>query len=381
MPLVVAGAYTMVPSSPQLAPPLGSAVRGERLSGTAVHRDLLQLFLCEEADPLSVGRKERVEGAFGAGERRRRERGERPHVEPRDAFADRDVRNRPAVGRQRKVVGALVQRVGRRQGHLHVRWETLRRPAARPSTSRRAARRSRRAPSRPPRPSTRRTPAVRARRIGGASPRCRVLRSSRRSRAVRWTRPRAGGADPFEGSGGATSRSPAASCSGSAVQSGSARTTAARTSVASSPGKVCFPVSISNSTTPNAQMSARRSAGRPLRLLGRHVRCRAEDHARGRHRAGEVSVGELASATLPVRPAGPPACLRQRLRQAEVEHLHRAVRPDLDVGRLEVPVDDAEVVCRLERLGDLPGDRRGLGQRDGTQGDAVGERRRPRPVP
>ena len=42
-----------------------------------------------------------------------------------------------------------------------------------------------------------------------------------------------------------------------------------------------------------------------------------------------------------------------RLREAEVEHLHRAVGADLDVGGLEVAVDDPLLVRRLERLGHL----------------------------
>ena len=47
----------------------------------------------------------------------------------------------------------------------------------------------------------------------------------------------------------------------------------------------------------------------------------------------------------------------QRFGEAEVEHLHGAVRTDLDVGRLEIPVDNALLVRRFKRLGDLPGDR------------------------
>ena len=41
------------------------------------------------------------------------------------------------------------------------------------------------------------------------------------------------------------------------------------------------------------------------------------------------------------------------LRQAEVEHLHLVVRRDLDVGRLEVAVDDSGFVRLFERLGNL----------------------------
>ena len=53
----------------------------------------------------------------------------------------------------------------------------------------------------------------------------------------------------------------------------------------------------------------------------------------------------------------------QRLRQPEVEHLHHAVGPNLDVGGLQVAVDDALLVRRLEGLGDLSRNRQRLGQR------------------
>jgi hypothetical protein len=42
-----------------------------------------------------------------------------------------------------------------------------------------------------------------------------------------------------------------------------------------------------------------------------------------------------------------------RLGQTEVEHLHLAARRELDVGRLEIAMDDAFLVRRLERVGDL----------------------------
>jgi hypothetical protein len=48
--------------------------------------------------------------------------------------------------------------------------------------------------------------------------------------------------------------------------------------------------------------------------------------------------------------------LFKRLREPEVEHLHNAVGAQLDVRRLQIAVDDALLVRRLERLGNLPRD-------------------------
>ena len=75
--------------------------------------------------------------------------------------------------------------------------------------------------------------------------------------------------------------------------------------------------------------------GLPRRLLGRHVVRRAEDHP---------GLGELARAAAD-------------LGHAEVEHLHEArvvpLLDDEDVVRLQVAVDDAARVGRVERGGDL----------------------------
>ena len=54
----------------------------------------------------------------------------------------------------------------------------------------------------------------------------------------------------------------------------------------------------------------------------------------------------------------------QRLRETEVEHLHRAVRSHFDVGRLQIAMDDPLLVRGLERVGDLAGDREGVGERE-----------------
>jgi len=46
----------------------------------------------------------------------------------------------------------------------------------------------------------------------------------------------------------------------------------------------------------------------------------------------------------------------KRLRQPEVQHLDSGIGSQLDVGRLQVAVDDALLVSGLERLGNLSGD-------------------------
>jgi hypothetical protein len=45
--------------------------------------------------------------------------------------------------------------------------------------------------------------------------------------------------------------------------------------------------------------------------------------------------------------------LLERLGEPEIQHFHHAVRPQLDIRRLEITVDDAVFVRGFERLGDL----------------------------
>ena len=78
-----------------------------------------------------------------------------------------------------------------------------------------------------------------------------------------------------------------------------------------------------------------------------HVRGGAEHHADARHHRGRGHRRRFRGA----RRHRTWRC--QRLRQAEVEHLHDAVRSQLDVGRLQVAVDDPLLVGGFERLGDL----------------------------
>jgi hypothetical protein len=111
-------------------------------------------------------------------------------------------------------------------------------------------------------------------------------------------------------------------------------------------------------------MSARLSTVFP-RLLRRHVCGRSHDLAgdRAAHR-NRRRFGRSAR-----------ECGLGHLRQAEIQHLHRTIRFELDVRGLQVTMDDALLVRGLERVGDLVGDRQRLVERHRTVVDAVGERR------
>ena len=62
------------------------------------------------------------------------------------------------------------------------------------------------------------------------------------------------------------------------------------------------------------------------------------------------------------------------LGESKVEHLHNARSGDLDVGRFQIAVNDAVLVRRFERFGDLMRDVQRLTDRDRPLGDPLGER-------
>ena len=127
--------------------------------------------------------------------------------------------------------------------------------------------------------------------------------------------------------------------------------------------------------TPNAQMSARRVDGLPRACSG--AMYAAVPRITPAARAPCIdSVGEFAASRrcdAPVRV--------ERLRETEIQHLDRAVGADLDVGRLQIAMDDALLVRGFERLGDLLRDRQRLVERNRALRDAIRERRRLRPAP
>ena len=62
-----------------------------------------------------------------------------------------------------------------------------------------------------------------------------------------------------------------------------------------------------------------------------------------------------------------------QLRKSEIQHLHRAVRRDLDVRGLEVAVNDALLVRRFERLRDLLARCDRLVRRNGAARNPIGD--------
>ena len=85
--------------------------------------------------------------------------------------------------------------------------------------------------------------------------------------------------------------------------------------------------------------------------------------------AGDVIVGDTVTSAWPAAASG-----SRELREAEVEHLHDAVRRDLDVRGLQIAMDDALLMRGFERLADLARDRQRFLERNRTTRDPIGER-------
>ena len=164
---------------------------------------------------------------------------------------------------------------------------------------------------------------------------------------------------------------------GSACRSSVSRSTEAMTSEISSPLNARWPVSISNSTTPNAQMSARLSTLLPARLLGSHVRGRAENHPGLRHRGRRHR--RRRRVTFAGARAGPEASIA--FASPKSSTLTVPSRADLDVRGFEIAMNDALLVRGFERLGDLLRDGQRLIERESRLARSAATDRRPRPVP
>lgn len=102
--------------------------------------------------------------------------------------------------------------------------------------------------------------------------------------------------------------------------------------------------------------------GLAARLLGRHV---------GRGTENQTEVCGVRGERGGVRDVRRRSRARRihGLGKTEVEHFHRAVRPDLDVRRFQIAVDDAALVRGFERVGDLPRDGQHFGHRQRTARD------------
>ena len=107
------------------------------------------------------------------------------------------------------------------------------------------------------------------------------------------------------------------------------------------------------------------------RLLRAHVRGRSEDHAGFRLPA--LAHGDGISAGDGLRCVIDARRWIERLRQAEIEHLDRAIAADFHIGGFEIPVDHARLVSGFNGFGHLPGKDERLGWRNGPAGNAVGE--------
>src|SRR5262245_52989622 len=111
-------------------------------------------------------------------------------------------------------------------------------------------------------------------------------------------------------------------------------TTAASVRERSWPGNACCAVSISNSTAPKAQIVRALVHRFTARLFWTHVGGRSEDdpglcHRWRRDRRRQRQAPRCGASRL------------ERFREAEVEHLHRAVRTDLDVRGFQIAVNNS----------------------------------------
>src|SRR5215469_13075215 len=154
--------------------------------------------------------------------------------------------------------------------------------------------------------------------------------------------------------------------SGSCESSGSPRTTAASLSVIVSPSNAGIPVSISYSTQPNAQMSARRSTDLPLACSGDMYPAVPSNTPAAV--AATLMVGEVVDVSLR-------AISGQRLRQSKIKNPGLTIRRDFNICRLQVPVNNSSLVRVFQAVSDLLCQHDGLFQSHGPFGNPFCQRR------
>ena len=114
------------------------------------------------------------------------------------------------------------------------------------------------------------------------------------------------------------------------------------------------------------------------RLLGRHVGGGAEDHARLRHR-GRRDRRRVRRRSPSLSPGPRPASIAFARPKSSTFTVPSGAH--LDVGGLQVAMDDALLVRGFERLGDLLRDRQRLVERNRRRARCAATGPRPRPVP
>ena len=110
-------------------------------------------------------------------------------------------------------------------------------------------------------------------------------------------------------------------------------------------------MSISDTTQPKAQMSARRSTGVPRACSGDMYRGRPKDLSDSRHSRRRDRGGIRRRAL--IGPVRRPRAI-ERLCKSEIEDLDRAIRAQFDVRGLQIAMNDSGVVDRLDRVRHLP---------------------------
>ena len=351
----------MVPSDDHVppAPPIHSHVVDQDRTGPPAADTRFNDTPLKNPRSLESGDQKGRRGILGAGQRLRLAAGQIPHPEQRHAVASScPVGHTPAVGRNRRGTDFAAFRVD----DGHAQRARLRCARARPHAGDCQADDSDAASCEPCRCPDERPDARRA--ATGAAPvdsparplpEPRAIVSSISSRASPMSRSRRFGS--FSRHRASRRLIDAGVVAGSAVQSGSRVRTAARTSligVAGKSGPAREHLVEDEPERPDVRALVYRLAPR---LLRRHVGGRAENHAAHRERSRTRERWRVQRVR--TRPAG-----RSRSREAEIQHLHRAVGAQLDVRGLQIAMDDPLLVRRFESLGDLPGDRQGLIDRD-----------------
>ena len=115
------------------------------------------------------------------------------------------------------------------------------------------------------------------------------------------------------------------------------------------------------------QAAERPHVGASVHAAASHL-LRAHAGRRARDTAGRTTRARVVTGAAAGRRA-------HQVRQAEVEHLHVASRGQLHVGGLEIAVNDALLVRRLQRVRDLAGDGQCLVRRQRSSSQPIGERR------